>query len=196
MEWLNSNAGILVVVFSVIILALAALCTYLLFSLRNKIIIQKLNFTGLYSVDKDSRQQYASLTIGNKSLNDLSITEIGVQNGKVNIELTSICKKQNEISKEARIVVEQRSAISFKLSCNDLSKLVINRNGKDILKKLQLYAVDITGTVYRGKIPAIKKLIREMLTAEKKGLPFTVQEPSINEQLAISEDAKEETEQN
>ena len=192
MEWLNANAGILIVVFSVILVALGGLCTYLLFSLRKKFIIQKLNFNGLYSVDKDTRQQYASLTIGNKSLNDLSITELGVQNGKVNIEFTSICKNQNEVGNDARIVIEQRSAISFKLNCNDLRKIVINRNGKNILKKLQLYALDITGTVYRGKIPAIKKLIKELLIAEKNG--GTVAEHSVAGQLAVSADTKEETE--
>lgn len=178
MEWLNSNAGILIVVFSVLIIALCALCAWLLFSLHQKIAVQKLKFTGFYSVGKDNRRRYASLTIGNKSLNHLVLAELGVQNGKMNIALTDVYKEQNGISDEACVVVEQRSAISFKLYCSDLKKLVIEQKGKNILKKLRLYAVDMTGTVYRGKIPAVRKLIKELLAAEKAGVLFDAHESS------------------
>lgn len=167
MEWLNSNAGILVVIFSAVIIALAAFCICLLLSLRKKFILQKLNFIGFYSIDKDSRNQYATLTIGNKSVNDLSLSVLGIQNGKVNIELTDLYRSNNSIADETRIVIEQRSAISFKLKREDLRKLVIETNGKKVVKTLKLYVVDLTGAVYRGKIPAVRKLIKDMLKSEK-----------------------------
>lgn len=183
MEWLNSNTGILIVIFSILIIAAIALCVCLLFNLRKKIAVQKLKFTGLYSIDTEDRSKYASLMIGNKSINDLSLAELGIQNGKINFELTAEYKKQNEISNEARMVIEQRSAISFKLSCDELKKLVYENNGKKVLKTLRLYAIDLTGTVYRGKIASVKKLLAEIL-AEEKAEATEKAEPSKNGQQA------------
>ena len=167
MEWLNENTGLLVLILSIIIIALIALSLWLMFNLRSKIAVQKLNFLGFYSVNKETRKRYAELTIGNKSLNDVALDELGIQNGKVNFPLTDIYKTQKELQPDVRIVLEQRNAINFELDCDELRKLVLEQNGKKIVKTLKIYAVDSTGTVYRGRIPAIKKLIRELLAEEK-----------------------------
>ena len=174
MEWLNANNGIITVVFSILILILAGICIWILIGLRNKIAVQKLSFTGFYSINKDSRQCYAGLTIGNKSLNDLGLCELGIQNGNINFPLTDLYKKEKSMKDDARIVIEQRSAIAFNLSCDELKKLVVEVNGKTFLKTLRLYAVDLTGTVYRGKIPAVKKLLVSLLNEEKTGAPVNL----------------------
>ncbi len=173
MDWLNENSGVIVLVTSIIIIVLAALTVWLLVRLHSKIAVQRLKFLGFYSIDKDTKIRYAGCTIGNKSLNDVGIDELGVQNGKVNFPLTEKYKKDNGMRADSRIVVEQRSSISFNLSCDELRALLIENNGKRTLKTLRLYAVDLTGTLYRGRIPAVRKLLGEMLAAEKKGLQFS-----------------------
>ena len=181
MDWLNENCGVIVLVMSIILIVLAALTVWLLFRLHNKIAVQRLNFLGFYSIEKQSKKRYAGLTIGNKSLNDVGLDELGIQNGKVNFPLTEKYREEHGLQSDARIVVEQRNSITFNLSCKDIRELVIDHNGKKVLHSLRLYAVDLTGTLYRGRIPAVKKLLKEMLIAEKKGIePFADEEKTAD----------------
>lgn len=192
MEWLNEHSGLLVLICSIVIIAILALVICLLLSLRNKLAVQKLKFTGLYSLDGESRQCYGNLIIGNKSLSDVSLRELGIQNGKVNIPLTAYYKKVKNLMDDAYIVVEQRGAITFDLPIEELRKLVLEMNGKKVLHGLKLYAVDMIGTVYKGKIPTVKKLVSEMLAAEKKGIEFVPPVPAIKaEAAATTEEIKE-----
>ena len=74
---------------------------------------------------------------------------------------------------ETRIVIEQRSSITFTVSAEDLTKVLVDgKNGKQVLKTLRVYAVDLTGTLYQGKVPAVKKLLNELV----HGRPIRVNE--------------------
>ena len=44
------------------------------------------------------------------------------------------------------------------------------------LKTLRLYAVDVSGTLYEGRVSAVRKLVKEILAADEKGVPHT---PSV-----------------
>ncbi len=163
MEWLNENSGILVLVSAVISIALLVLCVWLIYSLKSKIAVQRLNFLGIYSSDLETHENYAEITVGNKSLNDVGVAELGIKNGKVNYDLTELYKEKKGMAADARIVIEQRSAISFTLSAEELKKVLIDgADGKKILKGLKIYAVDLTGNLYQGRAAAVKKLLAEL----------------------------------
>lgn len=169
MEWLNEHAGLLVLITSVVIIGLVVISLVILYEIRRKIAIQRLNFLGFYSTNTETREHYANLTIGNRSLNDVGIAELGLRNGKVNFPLIDLYKKKKELSADARVVIEQRSSISFSLTSWELKRVLIDgKDGKKILKKLSLYAVDLTGNLYRGKVSAVRKLLAELLAAEKE----------------------------
>ena len=105
----------------------------------------------------------ANITVSNRSLSDITIIEVGLRNGKINFGYTDICKKQNKLNKDARIVVGQRDAIRLTLSAEDLVKALIKKdNGKVVLKKVYVYAMDSTGVAYMGKVPDVKKLLSEI----------------------------------
>ncbi len=163
MEWLNENSGILVLVSAVISIALLVLCVWLIYSLKSKIAVQRLNFLGFYSSDLETHENYAEITVGNKSLNDVGVAELGIKNGKVNYDLTELYKEKKGMAADARIVIEQRSAISFTLSAEELKKVLIDgADGKKILKGLKIYAVDLTANLYQGRAAAVKKLLAEL----------------------------------
>lgn len=168
MEWLNEHAGLLVLITAVVIIAMVAVALVALFEIRRKIAVQRLNFLGFYSTNTETREHYANLTIGNRSLNDVGIAELGLRNGKVNFPLIDLYKKKKELSADARVVIEQRSSISFSLTAFELKRVLIDgKDGKKILKKLSLYAVDLTGNLYRGKVSAVRKLLAELLAADR-----------------------------
>ncbi len=174
MEWLNENSGVIVLVTAIVTIVLVALCVVLMFDLRNKIAVQKLKFLGFYSTEVDSRKRYAQITVGNKSLNDVSIIEIGVKNGKTNFNLTALYKAKANLGQDVRIVIQQRSNLTFRLEVEELKKVLIDgKNGKKLLKTLQVYVVDITGTLYHGRTSALKCLLRDVLTQEKDGGSFS-----------------------
>ena len=187
MEWLNENSGVLVLVFSVIAIAMIVVCICFLLSIHSKIITQKLKFKGFYSVNRGTKKRYAELIIGNKSINDIGLAELGIQNGKVNYPLTDEYRSQKSLQKDTMITLEQRNSLSFELTCEQLRQLVLEKNGKKILKTLRIYAVDMTGTLYRGKISAVRKLMRELLASEKNGISASafseVTFPAVAEQV-------------
>ena len=168
MDWLNDHAGLLVLITAVIIIAMVALAIVILYGIRRKIAVQRLNFLGFYSTNTETREHYANLTIGNRSLNDVGIAELGIRNDKVNFPLIDLYKQKKELSPDARVVIEQRSSISFSLTAEELRRVLIDgEEGKKILKKLSIYAVDLTGIMYRGKVSAVRKLLAELVAADK-----------------------------
>ena len=163
MDKLNENAGLIILIVGVVLLVVLVGIVVLLVELRKRIAVQRLKFIGQFSADPDSRKMMASITVSNRSLNDIMITELGLRNGKVNFNYTNVYKKQYRLSKEARIVVGQRDAIRFTLSAEELVKTLIQNNkGKIVLKKISVYAMDSTGIPYVGKVADVKKLLSEL----------------------------------
>lgn len=184
--WLNDNAGIVVLVLGVLMLAMLAVLLWLVFSLRSRFAVQRLKFVGLYSADVVTRRVYAALTVGNRSVSEIAIREIGIKNGGVAFDLTRLYREKAGLDERTRIVVEQRHALSFDLSVGELSGVLVDgKNGRQ-LKTLRLYAVDLTGNLYEGKIPAVRRL----LAAVKKGaLPAETPSAPTMSAIAASADA-------
>ena len=165
--WLNENAGIVVLIFGILTIALLAVMLWLVFTLRNRFAVQRLKFVGLYATDVETRTDYAALTVGNRSVSEIAIKELGIRNGGVAFNLTALYKRKEGLDEKARIVIEQRRSIGFCLEREELWALLTDgKKGKE-LKTLRLYAIDLTGNVYQGRIPAVKKLLAGILAVEK-----------------------------
>lgn len=165
--WLNENAGIVVLIFGILTIALLAVMLWLVFTLRNRFAVQRLKFVGLYATDVETRTDYAALTVGNRSVSEIAIKELGIKNGGVAFNLTALYKRKEGLDEKARIVIEQRRSIGFCLEREELWALLTDgKKGKE-LKTLRLYAIDLTGNVYQGRIPAVKKLLAGILAVEK-----------------------------
>ena len=166
MKWLNDGVGLIVVISSVVIVLLIAAALALLLILHNKIAVQRLNFLGFYAADAETHKRCAECTIGNRSLNEVALN--GIKNGKVSFNLTDLYKQKNNLTPESRVVIEQRSSLRFSLTERELMGLLIDgKKGKE-LKTLRLYAVDLTGNLYQGKIRSVHRLLSELLAAEKE----------------------------
>ena len=160
MEDLNKYAGLIALIVLIAMVLLSGLTIFLIISLRNKIAVQRLKFLGFYSTDAETRETYAEFTVGNRSLNEMGISELGIKNGKVNFDLTKRYKRENRMKPETRIVIAQRSSITCKVSAEDLMKVLVDgKNGKQVLNTIRVYAVDLTGPLYQGRVPAVKKLL-------------------------------------
>lgn len=164
MEWLNENAGIIVFVAAIVIIALSAVALYLLFYLKNRIAVQRLSFLGFYSASVDTGKRYADLTVGNPSLHTVGVSEIGVKNGKVSFNLTEIYREKAGLPSDAKLVVGQRGSVTLRLTAEELKKLCIKTgDGKLKVGTLRAYVVDFAGCLYQGKVGAVKKLLKELL---------------------------------
>lgn len=163
MDQLNANAGLIVLIVSILFTVILGGIVWLLISIRQKIAVQRLKFIGQFSADPDTRKMVANITVSNRSLNDVTITELGLRNGKVNFNYTDVYKKQNNLNKDARVVVGQRDAIRFVLTAEELAKsLIQDYKGKIVLNSVFVYAMDSTGISYKGKVSDIKKLLAEI----------------------------------
>lgn len=170
MDGLNENAGLIILIVAVVLVAILGVVVWLLIDMRKRVAVQRLKFIGQFSADPDTRRMVANITVSNRSLNDVTITELGLRNGKVNFNYTDVYKKQSRLSKDARVVVGQRDAIRFSLAAEDLVKTLIqNANGKVVLKSVCVYAMDSTGIAYIGKVPDVRKLLAELA---KNGIDY------------------------
>jgi len=164
MDGINENAGILILVIGIIVVALCAVLIFALFDLRSRIAVQKLKFIGFYAADPETHERSAKFTVGNKSLNDVGISEIGLKNGKVSFDFTTVYREKNGIQTGAKIVLEQRTSLKMELTVDEIMRVIYeNAKGKRILKTLRCYAVDFTGNLYEGKVPNVKKMLMEVL---------------------------------
>ena len=148
--WLNDNAGILVLIIGIVAIALLGVILFLVFSLRSRFAVQRLRFVGLYATDVGTRRAYASLTVGNRSVSEIAVKEIGIKNGGVAFDLTALYRKKAGLDERARIVIEQRHSIDFTLTVEELSGVLIDGEKGKRLKTLRLYALDLMGNLYRA----------------------------------------------
>lgn len=163
MDGLNENAGLIILIVAVVLIAILGVIIWLLVEMRRRLAVQRLKFIGQFSADPDTRRMVANITVSNRSLNDITITELGLRNGKINFNYTEVYKRQSKLSKDARVVVGQRDAIRFSLSAEELVKTLIQNNkGKVVLKSVYVYAMDSTGIAYMGRVSDVRKLLAEL----------------------------------
>ncbi len=187
MDWFNENAGIMVLLLIVISVIAFIVLIVLAVSLRSRIAVQRLKMVGFYSRDVATQENYAEFTVGNRSLNDVGVKEIGVQNGKINRDLTAIYRTKANLTDGSRIVIDQRGSITFRMTEKELADYLLNTDKKRMLSRLRLYVVDLPGNVYYGKVSAVRKLLAEYLKRLKEnGTPIL---PAAEKAEAPAEEA-------
>lgn len=161
---------VIVLIVSVIGFLTGAAQIFFLVSLRNKIAVQKLRFLGFYAQDKDTRESFAEFVVGNRALNEVGISELGLKNGSITFDLTSFYKEKAGLRREDKLMVEQRSSLKFRMSEQELASVLADgKNGDKLLGALTLYCVDFTGTLYTGKVKGVKKLAKKVLADVREG---------------------------
>ena len=165
--WLNENAGVIAFVVGIVAIVLLGIALWILFALRSQFCVQMLKFTALYATDRVSRERYASLTIGNRSVREVAVKEIGIKNGGVAFDLTALYRSKKGLAEQAHIVIEQRASIDVSLSVDELMSLLPEDGKGGRLGTLRLYAIDLMGNVYQGRIGSVRKLLSDVLRARK-----------------------------
>lgn len=180
---------VIMLVVSALTVIAVAVVIFLLVNLRNKIAVQKLKFLGFYAQDTLSRENYAEFVVGNKSLNEVGIAEMGLRNGTVTFDLTGLYKRRAGLRKDDRLVIEQRSSLRFRLSEEDLASVLVDGKKGKMLGSLKIYCVDLTGTLYTGKLNGVKKLAQKVLNDIENGkyLSAPVPEAPVSECAAAPE---------
>lgn len=85
METLNQNAGLIVLIVAVVLIALLGVVIWLIIEMKKKLAIQRLKFIGHFAADPDTRRMVANITISNRSLNDITITEVGIRKDRKSV---------------------------------------------------------------------------------------------------------------
>ena len=179
--WLNENAGTLVLILGIVIVALVAVVLCLVLSLRSRFASQRLKFVGLYATDMATRQVYASLTIGNRSVSEIALKEIGIKNGRVAFDLTPLYRAKHGMDAHANIVIEQRHSVDFYVTVQELEGILVE--GKAGV--LRLYAVDLMGNLYQGRVNAVRRMLADRAAGRlaepapaQPAMPAPVQPPA------------------
>lgn len=159
MDWFNENAGIMTLILLIVSVIAFVFIIIVTMTLKNSIAVQRLKMVGFYSKDVASRENYAEFTVGNRSLNDVSIKEIGIKNGKINLDFTALYMQKAGLNPGARIVIDQRSSLTFRMTEEELATVYLDTPKGKKLHRLRLYIVDLPGNVYYGNMHAVRKLL-------------------------------------
>ena len=81
---------VIILVVTALVAVAVTVSILMIVNLRNKIAVQKLKFLGFYSQDTLTRENYAEFVVGNKSLNEVGIAEMGLKNGSVTFDLPAL----------------------------------------------------------------------------------------------------------
>lgn len=189
MNWINENAGVIVLVTAIAVIVLASLCLWQLLKLKSRIAVQRLSFLGFWSTSLETGKRYADFTIGNSSLHTVGVQEIGLQNGNVSVNLTASYREKAGLPSDAKLAIGQRNSITFRLTEEELKKICGRNADRASVRTLRAYVVDFSGTLYRGKVPAVKKLLKTLLKEEREKTTEEAAGP------AESEEQKEESTQ-
>ena len=165
--WLNENAGVIMLVFGLLTLVILAALAWAVLTLRSRLAVQRLKFTGLCAKDVVTRAEYASLIVGNRSVSEIALRELGVKDGGVAYDLTSLYRKKAGLDAGAHIVIEQRRSIALRLEREELGWLFA-AGKRSNARPLRLYAIDLTGNLYEGRIPAVGKMLSTLPAAASK----------------------------
>lgn len=164
--FINENAGIIILIFGILILAALGVLLWLTYAVHRRFASVRLQFTGLQASDLNAGGAYAALIVGNNSVREIALQELGVRCGNVAYDLTAVYKRQQGLGEEAHVVIEQRRSIRFRLDGEALASLGA---GSKKRVKLRLYAVDLTGNVYGGRIRAVERMLAALPPASAEG---------------------------
>ncbi len=190
MDWFNENAGVMVLLLTVLSVVAFVALIVLVVTLKNRIAVQRLKMVGFYSRNADSRENYAEFTIGNRSLNDVGVMEIGLQNGKINLDFTELYMKKANLNRGTRIVIDQRSSITFRMTEEELSSVLLETPKGKKLSRLRLYVVDLPGNVYYGRMHAVRKLLSESMRGKLPPVAKDRQAPQEEAPAPLAENEK------
>lgn len=163
MDWFNENAGVMTLILLIVSIIAFAFLIVVMMTLKNRIAVQRLKMVGFYSKNVASRENYAEFTVGNRSLNDVSVKEIGIKNGKINLDFTALYLQKAGLTPGTRVVIDQRSSLTFRMTEEELASVYLDTPKGKKLHRLRLYIVDLPGNVYYGNMHAVRKLLSEKL---------------------------------
>ncbi|MBE7086715.1 MAG: hypothetical protein E7369_00260 [Clostridiales bacterium] len=192
MAFLNENAGVVTLIIGIFVVAGLVATLYFLLDMRRKLAVQKVKFLGLNGVDYEGRKVFAKIVVGNKSVNDVSLVELGVKNGKVSFNLTPLYNSKKGVAIGEKIVMEQRSVVTLRLEEAELKKLfVLNKKGVKVVGQIRAYAIDSTGNLFKGRLFEVERLVKSLIKQENGGDAsyvnnlFAKKEEEINQETKV-----------
>ncbi|MDD4003393.1 MAG: hypothetical protein PHE12_04275 [Clostridia bacterium] len=159
MDFINDNAPIITVVLFVI----TAVILIVLLIINQKIYksfgSKRFAFNDLKENGIDNAQKWFSVIALNKSLNDATITAIGICYQGQYFDCRRIFKEQNNISEDGKIVIMQRTFIKLQLAIDDIEKAVFSTVTKRRIMGVKAYLIDGFGNMFKAKAKTITKTL-------------------------------------
>jgi hypothetical protein len=125
--------------------------------------VKKFSFTGICEGDGT-----LNVIISNKSLNDMTVTALGISCGLTFYDYMKEYRAQNGIAEGAKVVIPARSSLELHLNVEDCEKEVLTSLTVPP-KKLAAYVIDSYGGLCKSKIGAVAKRFQsDYVQAEKQ----------------------------
>ncbi|MBR2617230.1 MAG: hypothetical protein IKC56_03225, partial [Clostridia bacterium] len=113
MEWLKDNQALIMVVLFTAVIALAVTVLVLSNKIYKNFYVKKFSFTDILEETENGEQ--VTVIVGNKSLNDITVSAIGFANGLCSFDYIKEYRAQAEIYEGGKVVIPSRSTITLRL---------------------------------------------------------------------------------
>ncbi len=159
MEKLAEFQPILLIVFSIIIIGLVIYIMIMNRQLVSNIIKNKVTIMDLFEVNVESGDKNLSIVFTNQSMNDATLTGLGIVYKNKSFDFREAFLKQFEVMGD-QIVLSPRSSYKLVLAIDEVEKpLFANVDGKS-LSKVKLFATTNAGAIFFGKAKRITKVLK------------------------------------
>jgi hypothetical protein len=159
MDFLKDNAPIITVILFVVVAAILIVLLIINQKIYRSFGSKRFAFNDLKENGIDNTQKWFSLIALNKSLNDATITAIGICYQGQYFDCRRVYKEQNNISADGKIVIMQRTFIKLQLAIGEIEKAVFSAVTKRRIRGVKAYLIDGFGNMFKAKAKTITKTL-------------------------------------
>ena len=188
MEWLKENQALVMVILFLAVIALAVVVLVLCNKIYKNFYVKKFSFTDL--LEETDGADTITLIIGNKSLNDVTVSALGMSNGLSSFDYIREYRRQANIQEGGKVVIPSRSTVSLRIDRKDVESAVM----KDFAlppKKLSAYVIDAYGGLCKGKVRVISKQFKKDYKAYVKAEKQAAKERALAEKQELRREKAE-----
>jgi hypothetical protein len=172
MEFIKENAEIITIAIFAVTLILLVILLIINGKIYKSFGSKRFAFNDMKEYGVGGAEKWFSIIVSNKSLNDATITAIGVCYRGQYIDCKDIYKAQNNITPEGKIVIMQRTFIKLLLGIDEIQNTLFPLVAKRRICRVKAYIIDSFGNMFKAKAKTVTKTLnasyRKMLAEQAR----------------------------
>ena len=158
MEWLKENQALVMLLLFVAVIALTVVILVLCNKIYKNFYVKKFSFTDV--LEETEKGETVTVVVGNKSLNDVTVSALGFTNGLTSFDYIAEYRAQAGIYEKGKVVIPSRSTITLRVERGAVEKAITTGFALPP-KHVCAYVIDAYGGHSKGKLHVATKQFKK-----------------------------------